>query len=87
MIDFPSGNKVRLDIWDTAGQERFQSLAQNYFRGANGALMVYNVCDKDSFHLVVNWIRNFRSKVDDATRCVLVANQIDRKADRVISEV
>lgn len=45
-----SGEKcVKLYLWDTAGQERYNSLTKLYFKGANAALIVYDITDKESF--------------------------------------
>ncbi len=41
--------KVSLSIWDTAGQERFHALGPIYYRDADGAILVYDVTDADSF--------------------------------------
>lgn len=38
-----SGQKIKLQIWDTAGQERFRAVTRSYYRGAAGALMVYDI--------------------------------------------
>lgn len=35
--------KIKLQIWDTAGQERFRAVTRSYYRGAAGALMVYDI--------------------------------------------
>jgi Ras-related protein Rab-21 len=43
------GQRVQLAIWDTAGQERFHALGPIYYRDANGALLVYDITDQDSF--------------------------------------
>lgn len=44
-----TGEKYFINLWDTAGQEKYHSLNQIYYRGAHGALLVYDVTDKDSF--------------------------------------
>jgi len=46
MID---GKSVKVQIWDTAGQERYRSMASAYYRGANGALLVYDITRSTSF--------------------------------------
>eukprot|EP00057_Strongylocentrotus_purpuratus_P012963 XP_011667437.1 PREDICTED: ras-related protein Rab-21 [Strongylocentrotus purpuratus] len=43
------GKRVNLDIWDTAGQERFHALGPIYYRDSNGAILVYDITDEDSF--------------------------------------
>lgn len=48
---------VKLQIWDTAGQERFRTITTSYFRGAQGILLVYDVCDRGSFENISNWVR------------------------------
>lgn len=47
-----AGRRIQLAIWDTAGQERFHALGPIYYRDANGAILVYDITDKDSFEKV-----------------------------------
>ena len=47
--------KVKLQIWDTAGQERFHNVTRTYFRGAAAVLLVYDICDRESFDWLVKW--------------------------------
>ena len=46
------GNSVELSIWDTAGQEKYHALSPIYYRGSNGAFLVYDITDTDSFQRV-----------------------------------
>ena len=52
-------------IWDTAGQERYHALGPIYYRDANGAFLVYDITDAESFHRVQQWIKELRKvKID-----------------------
>ena len=50
------GNRVKLAIWDTAGQERVRTLTPSYYRGAQGAILVYDVSSRESFNKVEDWL-------------------------------
>jgi Ras-related protein Rab-21 len=50
------GSSVQLSVWDTAGQERFHALGPIYYRDADGALLVYDVTDAESFNKVKKWV-------------------------------
>ena len=54
-ISIDPKTKVGLTIWDTAGQERYHALQATYYRYSKGALIVYDVTDKDSFGKVKKW--------------------------------
>lgn len=73
------GREVSLEIWDTAGQERYASLAPMYYRGAAGALAVYDVTRPDTLEAAKRWVRELRANVDGCS-IVLVANKIDMDA-------
>ncbi|CDW81410.1 UNKNOWN [Stylonychia lemnae] len=59
-VNLPNGQQMRLTIWDTAGQERYHALNPVYYRGAEGALIVYDITDMDSFTKVNTWIKELR---------------------------
>ena len=52
------GNKVKLAIWDTAGQERFRILTPSYYRGAQGAFLVFDVSSRESFSKIEDWLNH-----------------------------
>ena len=68
---------VKLEIWDTAGQERYQSVANSYYRGSHGALVVYDITKEESFINIEKWIRNTIDKSNKNIKIVLVGNKID----------
>jgi len=78
-----SGEAVTLQIWDTAGQERFSALASAFFRGADAAIIVYDVRRPKSLAEVSTWWRAFADKCpvlpeEEATwPVVVVGNKID----------
>lgn len=76
---------IRLQIWDTAGQERFHALAPIYYRDANGALLVYDITDRDSFTKVRNWVKELRKIVDgEGIVLVIAGNKADLEKKRQV---
>uniref|UniRef100_A0A914KUQ9 Uncharacterized protein n=2 Tax=Meloidogyne TaxID=189290 RepID=A0A914KUQ9_MELIC len=68
---------VALQLWDTAGQERFRSITKQYFRKADGVILMYDVTSETSFVNVRNWIESVRNGVDDGCILCLVGNKVD----------
>ena len=75
------GNTVKLYLWDTAGQERYNSLTKLYFKGANAAIIVYDITDKESFAKAQRWsdqINQYQSsEADTKIETFVVGNKID----------
>ncbi|KAJ8983845.1 hypothetical protein NQ317_016450 [Molorchus minor] len=59
------GTHINLSIWDTAGQEKFHALGPIYYRSSNGAVLVYDITDEDSFQKVKNWVKELRKNAGD----------------------
>ena len=57
-----NGKEVKAQIWDTAGQERFRAVTSAYYRGAVGALIVYDISRRTSFLSVARWLEELKSK-------------------------
>ena len=85
-VQLDDGRTVKLQIWDTAGQDRFRSIAKNYYKGANGIVVVFSVIDKESFKNVRTWISQIKEEVDEKVTIILVGNKIDREDARVVSK-
>ena len=77
---------VQLNIWDTAGQERFRALASNYYRQAQGALVVYDITDRASFQKVVSWINELKAQADKNIVIVVAGNKCDMERERQINK-
>lgn len=71
-------------IWDTAGQERFHALGPIYYRDANGALLVYDITDRESFNKVRNWVKELRKIVGNNITLVIAGNKVDLEKRRQV---
>ncbi|KAL7754360.1 hypothetical protein RI367_000341 [Sorochytrium milnesiophthora] len=70
---------VKLQIWDTAGQESFRSITRSYYRGAAGALLVYDISRRDTFNHITTWLSDARTYSSPNTTIMLVGNKADLK--------
>jgi len=77
--------RVGLAIWDTAGQERFHALGPIYYRDANGALLVYDITDRDSFTKVQTWVKELRKMLGKDVVLAIAGNKCDLERSRVVS--
>jgi Ras-related protein Rab-11A len=62
------GKEIKAQIWDTAGQERFRAVTSAYYRGAVGALIVYDISRKATFENVGRWLDELRGKFSSHIR-------------------
>ncbi|CAO0799121.1 unnamed protein product [Mucor circinelloides] len=76
-ITMQDGKQIKLQIWDTAGQESFRSITQSYYRGAAGALLVYDISRRETFEHVSTWLADVRKHANPHTTVVLVGNKCD----------
>ena len=76
----------KIEIWDTAGQERYKSIASAYYKGARGAIVVYDITSEDSFKNIDLWIEEVKSKAANNLQIMLIGNKSDLFADRKISK-
>ncbi|KAL7612754.1 hypothetical protein Lser_V15G08227 [Lactuca serriola] len=72
------GDKIiKAQIWDTAGQERFRAITNSYYRGALGAMLVYDITRNETFENVRKWLQELREFGDPDMVIVLVGNKSD----------
>mmetsp|Transcript_56781 Transcript_56781/g.132781 ORF Transcript_56781/g.132781 Transcript_56781/m.132781 type:complete len:319 (-) Transcript_56781:137-1093(-) len=79
------GQKIKLQCWDTAGQDRFRSIIRSYYRGAQAALLVYDITRRDSFEHVMEWLREAKENADEDLVITLVGNKSDKAPERQVS--
>eukprot|EP00163_Fabomonas_tropica_P004883 TRINITY_DN1434_c0_g2_i1.p1 TRINITY_DN1434_c0_g2~~TRINITY_DN1434_c0_g2_i1.p1 ORF type:complete len:233 (-),score=45.46 TRINITY_DN1434_c0_g2_i1:266-964(-) len=78
--------RATLSIWDTAGQERFHSLGPIYYRDSNGALLVYDITDADTFTQVKKWVKELRKMVGNDITINIVGNKSDLERNRQVDQ-
>eukprot|EP00164_Ancoracysta_twista_P000241 GFYU01000343.1.p1 GENE.GFYU01000343.1~~GFYU01000343.1.p1 ORF type:complete len:205 (+),score=14.90 GFYU01000343.1:256-870(+) len=76
---------IKLQIWDTAGQERFRAVTRSYYRGAAGALLVFDVTRRSTFNTLTNWLADARSLATQNTVIMLIGNKLDMESHREVS--
>ncbi|XP_071725577.1 ras-related protein RABA2a-like [Rutidosis leptorrhynchoides] len=79
------GKTVKAQIWDTAGQERYRAITSAYYRGALGALLVYDVTKPTTFENVKRWLKELRDHADSNIVIMLIGNKTDLKHLRAVS--
>ncbi|KAF7654800.1 hypothetical protein LDENG_00064600 [Lucifuga dentata] len=80
------GTKVRVQIWDTAGQERYQTITKQYYRRAQGILLVYDITNEPSFQHIVKWVSDVDEHAQDEVQKVLVGNKCDEEQRRQVTQ-
>ncbi|KAF3333509.1 ras-related protein RABA5a [Carex littledalei] len=78
------GKEVKAQIWDTAGQERFRAVTSAYYRGAVGALLVYDISRRTTFDSVGRWLNELHTHSDMNVVTILVGNKSDLKDIREV---
>ncbi|XP_078429102.1 RAB GTPase homolog A1G [Wolffia australiana] len=76
---------VKAQIWDTAGQERYRAITSAYYRGAVGALLVYDVSRHITFDNVERWLKELRDHTEASIVVMLVGNKADLRHLRAVS--
>ncbi|CCG23053.1 Ypt31 protein [Candida orthopsilosis Co 90-125] len=71
------GKRVKAQIWDTAGQERYRAITSAYYRGAVGALIVYDIAKTESYESVSRWLKELKEHADANIVIELVGNKSD----------
>ncbi|KAI5899170.1 ras-domain-containing protein [Schizophyllum commune H4-8] len=78
------GKILKAQIWDTAGQERYRAITAAYYRGAVGALLVYDISKRGSYENVQRWLKELRDHADSNIVIMLVGNKSDLKHLRAV---
>ena len=77
---------IKIQIWDTAGQERYRSLTSMYYKGAKGAIFVYDISSKNSFENIDKWLIEMKKTADENIKIILIGNKCDLIDKREVKE-
>ena len=80
-----NGKTIKIQIWDTAGQEAFQAITRTYYKGAIGALLVYDITRKETFTHVTKWLEDVRTNSSKNVTVILIGNKKDLDDKRQVS--
>mmetsp|Transcript_16458 Transcript_16458/g.49762 ORF Transcript_16458/g.49762 Transcript_16458/m.49762 type:complete len:192 (-) Transcript_16458:363-938(-) len=84
MVDIED-RQIKLQIWDTAGQESFRSITRSYYRGAAGALLVYDITRRETFNHLSRWLEEARQNSNSNMVVMLIGNKSDLEHRRAVS--
>jgi small GTP-binding protein len=91
-VEFFSNNYLindilcKIDLWDTGGQERYKSITSAYYKGASGAIIVYDVTSSTTFNNVEKWLQEIKERASRDIKIIMVGNKTDLENKRVISK-
>ena len=80
------GKAVKAHIWVTAGQERYKAITTTYYKGAKGALIVYDITRKETFDSVDRWISELNNSGDKNMTMLLIGNKCDLDSQRQVTK-
>jgi len=76
---------IKVQVWDTAGQERYKAITSAYYRGAVGALLVYDITRMNSFENIAKWLSELRDHTSQELVVMLIGNKSDLQNLRSVS--
>eukprot|EP00049_Salpingoeca_infusionum_P023147 m.10594 g.10594 ORF g.10594 m.10594 type:complete len:209 (-) comp5590_c0_seq1:397-1023(-) len=79
------GKTIKAQIWDTAGQERYRAITSAYYRGAVGALLVYDIAKHLTYDNVQRWLKELREHADTNIVIMMVGNKSDLRHLRAVA--
>ncbi|KAF9123841.1 hypothetical protein BGW39_008643 [Mortierella sp. 14UC] len=83
-VQVEDGKMIKAQIWDTAGQERYRAITSAYYRGAVGALLLYDITQHGTYESVSRWLSEVREHADPNIIVMMVGNKSDLRHLRSI---
>ncbi|XP_075996029.1 EF-hand calcium-binding domain-containing protein 4B [Genypterus blacodes] len=75
---------VALQMWDTAGQERYRSITKQFFRKADGVVVLYDITSEQSFTAVRQWLMSVQECAGEEIAVMLLGNKTDKESLREV---
>ena len=70
-----------ISLFDTSGQERYRAITRNYYKSAEGILLLYDITNRNSFESVESWIEQIKSSISGKLQSdyliILIGNKLD----------
>lgn len=76
-VEFEKGRLAKLSIWDVGGQERFKSLRRSFYKGTDGALLVFDLSRANTFYKLKDWLTDMSSIIQKKIPIVIIGNKTD----------
>lgn len=77
IIEYEPNKSARLTLWDIGGQDRFKMLRRNFYDGANGALVVFDLSRAQTFSKMKEWISDMHKLMKIKISFVILGNKVD----------
>ncbi|XP_074391015.1 EF-hand calcium-binding domain-containing protein 4B [Zonotrichia albicollis] len=77
-------SQVALQLWDTAGQERYRSITKQFFRKADGVIVMYDITARDTFTAVKQWLISIEEATGENVPVLLLGNKTDNEKEREV---
>ncbi|XP_036616580.1 EF-hand calcium-binding domain-containing protein 4B [Trichosurus vulpecula] len=79
-------SQVALQLWDTAGQERYRCITQQFFRKADGVIVMYDITDKQTFLSIRQWLTSVEEAAGENIPILLLGNKVDNEKEREVPQ-
>ncbi|XP_043823911.1 EF-hand calcium-binding domain-containing protein 4B [Dromiciops gliroides] len=79
-------SQVALQLWDTAGQERYRCITQQFFRKADGVIVMYDITAKQTFMSIRQWLTSVEEAVGENISILLLGNKVDNEKEREVPQ-
>ena len=81
VVEYETGKSAKLTMWDIGGQERFKVLRRNFYEGANGALVVFDLSRAQTFPKMKEWLSDLKQTIEDDIPILIIGNKLDLIAE------